>query len=75
MRTAALLPDAATLDRMIRYESNADRSLHKALETLAKLRGATVETVAAKMTAQTAEGVDFEIRGERTQWKPGPDSH
>lgn len=71
MRTAALLPDAATLDRLIRYESHADRSLHRALETLAKLRGATI---AAKMTGQTEDGADYEIRGERTQWKQGPDS-
>lgn len=74
MRTAALLPDAATLDRLIRYESHADRSLHRALETLAKLRGATIETIAAKMTGQTEDGADYEIRGERTQWKQGPDS-
>ncbi|MCZ6835974.1 MAG: hypothetical protein O7G85_09395 [Planctomycetota bacterium] len=74
MRTAALLPDAATLDRLIRYESHADRSLHRALETLAKLRGATIETIVATMAGRTKDGADYEIRGERTQWRPGPAS-
>ena len=67
-RTASLLPDAATLDRLIRYETHADRSLHRALETLAKMRGATVESIAATITGRQADGSTVEVRGERTRW-------
>lgn len=68
-RAVAMLPEAATLDRLIRYETHADRSLHRALETLAKLRGATVETIAARVSGQTAEGASMELFGQRTSWR------
>ena len=70
-RTAAMLPDTATLDRLIRYETHADRSLHRALESLARLRGTTVETIAATMTGRTAAGATVELHGERTHWRSG----
>lgn len=66
--TAAMLPDAATLDRLIRYETHADRSLHRALETLAKLRGATVETIRASLTRPGDSDACLESQGTRTQW-------
>jgi hypothetical protein len=39
-----------TLDRLLRYETHADRSLTRALDTLARLRGVTVETLSATVT-------------------------
>jgi hypothetical protein len=69
-RTTALLPDAATLDRLIRYESHAERSLHRSLDMLAKLRGATIESVAATITGPGPAGTTVELRGQRTQWQP-----
>jgi len=70
-RCAALLPDEATLNRLVRYEAHAERSLMRCLETMAKLRGATVETLSASLRGITADGTEVEIRGERTSWKPG----
>ena len=72
-RTAALLPDAATLDRLIRYEGHSERSLHRSLETLAKLRGATVETVLARISGQSPDGTRVEFQRQQTQWTP-PDA-
>ena len=67
---ATLLPDAATMDRLIRYETHADRSLHRSLEMLAKMRGATVESIAASITGPGPAGTTVEIHGQRTQWQP-----
>ena len=69
-RIAALLPDAATLDRIIRYETHAARSLLRALEMLAKLRGATVETVAAIMTRPEGGPAALTVHGRRECWSP-----
>ena len=67
-RTAALLPEAATLDRLIRYETLADRTLHRSLELLAKLRGATVESIWTRITGTTASGATVEVEGKRERW-------
>ena len=48
--TGSLLPAGETLDRLLRYETHADRSLTRALDTLARLRGVTVETLSATVT-------------------------
>ena len=48
--TGSLLPAGDTLDRLLRYETHADRSLIRALDTLARLRGVTVETLSATVT-------------------------
>ena len=69
-RVAALLPDAQMLDRLIRYETHNDRSLYRALETLAKLRGATVESIAARITSPGDNGSTVEVVGQRTHWTP-----
>ncbi len=69
-RIAALLPDAPTLDRLIRYETHAERSLLRALETLAKLRGAMVETVAAIMTRPEGGPAALTVHGRQECWSP-----
>lgn len=69
-RIAALLPDAATLDRLIRYETHTERRLLRALETLAKLRGATVETIAATMTRPEGGPAALTVHGRRECWSP-----
>lgn len=69
-RIAALLPDAATLDRLIRYETHAERSLLRALEILAKLRGATVETIAATMTRPEGGPAALTVQARRECWSP-----
>jgi hypothetical protein len=66
--TNALLPDATLLDRLIRYEGHAERSLFKAIETLSKLRGITVESVRATMTRPSNGDESLEVSGERTTW-------
>ena len=38
-RRASLLPDEGMLHRLIRYETHASRSMHRAIETLAKALG------------------------------------
>jgi len=70
-QTGSLLLSAADMDRLIRYEVHADRTLTRCLETLAKLRGATVETVAASLRGVTPDGAAVEVRGQRTRWQPG----
>ncbi|MEM9347922.1 MAG: hypothetical protein AAGB26_15040 [Planctomycetota bacterium] len=68
IRTNTLLPDASLLDRLIRYEGHAERSLFKAIETLSKLRGVTVESVRATMTRPSNGDESLEVSGERTTW-------
>jgi len=68
-RTAALLPDGKTLDRLIRYEGHAERGLSRSLDMLAKLRGVTVESIAATITAPGPAGGTFELHGQRTRWE------
>lgn len=70
-RTLGLLGDEAMLDRIMRYETHADRSLNRALDTLAKLRGSTVESIAASMRGVQPDGTAVEVRGKRTRWTPG----
>lgn len=70
-RRAALLPDESTLNRLTRYETHSERSLIRSLETLAKLRGATVETLSASLRGVTPDGTAVEFHGERTRWQPG----
>ena len=67
-RIAALLPDSPMLDRLIRYETHNDRSLARALETFARLRGATVESISARITARGGHGSTVEVVGQRTLW-------
>ena len=43
--TNTLLPAGEILDRLLKYETHADRTLIRALDTLARLRGVTVETL------------------------------
>ena len=57
LAAAALLPDAVALDRLLRYETHADKTLARALDTLARLRGVTVERLSTTVTARL-EGAD-----------------
>jgi hypothetical protein len=66
-RTAALLPEAGLLDRLIRCEAHAERSFYRALDALAKLRGVTVESLSAIVTGTTPQGAKVAVRGERTR--------
>jgi len=52
LAAAALLPDAVALDRLLRYETHADKTLARALDTLARLRGVTVERLSTTVTSQ-----------------------
>lgn len=54
-QTAALLPDAATLDRLNRYQGQIERSLSRAVKMLAEVRGVTVKSLVAIVTGQTQE--------------------
>ena len=53
---AALLPGATELDLLARYETHAERSLYRAIETLAKLRGVRVAVVAAHVRTGQSVG-------------------
>lgn len=70
-RTVGLLGDDAMLDRIMRYETHADRTLNRALDTLAKLRGATIESIAARVRGVGTDGTAVEVSGQRTRWTPG----
>lgn len=67
-RIAVLLPDASTLDRLMRYEGHAERGIIRALETLSKLRGVTIESIRATMTRPCYGEETLEVSGERTTW-------
>ncbi|HEX2973858.1 MAG TPA: hypothetical protein VHP11_16110 [Tepidisphaeraceae bacterium] len=54
-QTAALLPDAATLDRLNRYQGQIERSLSRAVKMLAEVRGVTVKSLVAIVTGRTQE--------------------
>jgi hypothetical protein len=71
LQAASLLPDPAMLDRLLRYETHADRALHRALETLAKLRGASVDTVMARVAGTNPDGSTYEVQGRRSHWRDG----
>ena len=58
---AALLPSAAVLDRLLRYERHAQRSLKQSLETLELLRGERVSVLAARLTCDGAGGASVEV--------------
>lgn len=64
-----LLPDAATPDRLLRYETHAERSLHRSLEMLAKLRGIAVESIFTAITGPGPAGSTVEVRGQHTRWQ------
>lgn len=53
---AAMLLDDRVMDRLLRYEAHADRTLLRALETLARLRGVRVESLSASLTTPAGEG-------------------
>ncbi|HEX2973591.1 MAG TPA: hypothetical protein VHP11_14750 [Tepidisphaeraceae bacterium] len=67
-QTQALLPEDATLDRLIRYERHAERSLFECLERLAKLRHSTVESLAAVVMGQMPDGTTVAVKKQRTRW-------
>ncbi len=71
---AAMLPDEALLNRIIRYEVHNDRALYRALEQLAKLRGVMVERLAGDLKAVQADGSAVQFVGERTVWRQPPDA-
>jgi hypothetical protein len=64
-----LLPDSATLDRLLRYETHAERSMHRSLEMLAKLRGVAIESISAAIIGPGPNGTTVEVRGQRTRWQ------
>lgn len=73
-RVARSLPDAAVMDVLLRYESHADRTLARSLETLARLRGLTVERVSASLSGTDASGAAFAVEREQTVVRvPGVD--
>lgn len=45
----SLLPEPEMLDRLIRYETHAERSMYRALEALARLRGESVQILMARI--------------------------
>ena len=65
--TAALLPDAKTLDQIIRYETHIERSLQRNIEQLAKLRGVAVESLSSRMWGRLADGSVVAVEQQRTR--------
>lgn len=70
LKTEALLPDSATLDRLLRYEAHAERSMIRAIEMLSRLRGVTVASIRATVSRSPEGEESLEVSGERTTW-PG----
>jgi hypothetical protein len=67
-QTQALLPEEGLLDRLIRYERHAERSLFECLERLAKLRHSTVESLAAMVMGQMPDGTTVAVQKQQTRW-------
>lgn len=53
-KVLGLLPDAETLDRLLRYETHAERSLFRSLEMLAKMRCVPLSFVTDSITNPTS---------------------
>lgn len=70
LKIEALLPEAGTLDRLMRYEAHAERSLIRSIEMLSRLRGVSVESIRATMSRSPEGDESLEVSGERTTW-PG----
>lgn len=70
-RLVAMLPSPTDLERLIRYETHADRTLSRALETLARLRGVPVQTVLARVSVRHADGSGYEVSREESVWGRG----
>ena len=74
-RMAALLPESEMLDRIVRYETNAQRGLLRALDALAKQRGVRVQSLLAVVAAvngapvalPTSSAQQMTLFAERTQ--------
>lgn len=49
-QTASLLPDAEMLNRLLRYETHAEKSLQRSLGMMARLRGETFMSMTAMIT-------------------------
>ena len=71
-RTCALQPDEATLQRLLRYESHAERSLARCLDQLARLRGVTVDRIHATITHEQPDGITTRFSAERSHQRPRP---
>ncbi len=76
--TGTLLPAGDTLDRLLRYETHADRTLIRALDTLARLRGVTVESLSTTVTthhqgptgSQEATGTMLQVAASKMAMMP-----
>jgi len=68
LRIEAMLPEAGTLDRLMRYEAHAERSMLRAIEMLSKLRGVTVASIRATMPRSPEGDSSLQVSGERTTW-------
>ncbi|MCC6683396.1 MAG: hypothetical protein IT445_21070 [Phycisphaeraceae bacterium] len=68
LKTASLLPEAATLDRLIRYETHADRTLLRSLEALAMLRGLTLSSIRATVTGRSTSPAIVDFQQQPSLW-------
>ena len=61
--TASLLPEPALLDGLIRYETHTDRTLYRALDQLAKLRGISVDKLIPNITPNETDTPILKVDG------------
>ncbi|MCC6679452.1 MAG: hypothetical protein IT445_00970 [Phycisphaeraceae bacterium] len=64
-QTMALLPDTALLDKLMRYETHADRRLQRALERLAMLRGSSVQALWVSITTHNYDQQALKVPNQR----------
>ncbi len=67
LKNASMLPDEVTLKRLMAYETHAERSLKRSIETLAQLRGATIQRINSLITCQRGSSTTTEAFGESHQ--------
>ncbi len=60
---SALLPEAPILDRLLRYETHAERSLMKSLEQLANLRGTSVDAMKSRYFSENLFALQADAAG------------
>lgn len=70
-QVASLLPDDNLLDRLLRYESHADRALHRSLDALARYRGTAIQTVMARVKSNHPDGSSIEVQARNSHRSPG----
>lgn len=61
------MPEEKVLERLVRYETQAERGLQRSIEQLAKLRAATRELLSSRLLGRLPDGTLVAVEQQRTR--------